>query len=69
MQSNASIEIKNQVKEDLEQRIHDEEMHVENLKHENDYHSEQIDLNTEYISKSTEKIEVLKSLIAELGIE
>ena len=66
MQNNASIEIKNQVKEDLEQKIYKYENQIENLIKENEFHSEQIKLNEEYISESNEKIDVLKSLIAEL---
>jgi hypothetical protein len=69
MQSNASIEIKNQVKADLESRIRSEEHAIDDYRRENEYHQKELKENEELIAKSNEKIEVLNGLIAELGIE
>jgi hypothetical protein len=69
MQCNVSMEIKNQIMEDLEDRIISEEDAISSYQNENEYHLSEIEDNKRRISESTEKIKLLKSLIAELGIE
>ena len=69
MQSNASIEVKREVKDTLEMELREAESDMHLFQKEIESYQENIAKCSESMSKLGQKINLLKSLIAELGIE
>lgn len=69
MQSNASIEVKREIKDTLEMELSEAESDMHLFQKEIEGYQANIAKRSEAMSKLGQKINLLKSLIAELGIE